>query len=285
MPKDFASTILPDPGLLVRPDILSASCYEVGGFSEVNWDFESSLRSGKDIQQFTALLRAMLGDFVRSFDDLSDPKTLLKLWSQAAALPGNGSGPFYISGRVTAFCVHRANGERVYTPPQGPVEIEVLGWNMPGCETNGTIFHRVDSGTVPNAFVYVPVSMDRCGIVSRVRMLAGLVGIQISSSDESLDDGFAHCGAGVYQAGPSGFFMPATLDAKEKATPDLRSIQPLSVRWMFALSDGIEDVSDGVEIAAADTGADDMVAKLEEILKESLTLAGKVDPAIPVIRL
>lgn len=135
----------PDTG----PNILSAACIgETGGISKPTGNLDSLPLSSQGIGQLTALLRLLLSDFIRSFDVLTDHKTLIKLWSRAASLSGGYSSPFYISGRVTALCIRQPDGERLYSGPQGPTEIEILGCKCPESDGEGTAFYRVDSSTL-----------------------------------------------------------------------------------------------------------------------------------------
>ncbi|CAJ2510784.1 Uu.00g064090.m01.CDS01 [Anthostomella pinea] len=249
-------------------DATAISATTPGGapqWSRITGHVDTVGQSGHDIDNFTSLMRLMLDDFIHSFDSLTDPKVIVDLWTKLAQLK-RGSGPFYLSGRISLYCITQADGSCVYTRPQGPVEIEVLGWNDPSCELEGMAYHRAEVGIVPNLFVSVPVRMDRSGAIFRLRMVAGLVGIQVSNSD------LVHCGPGSYQVGSDGWVIPTTSLPQGNPKSEIDSVHPLSVRWMFELREGIEDVSDHIEAAHCGIDTDELVQKLEEIFRDSLTL-------------
>ncbi|KAH9905383.1 hypothetical protein F4778DRAFT_705895 [Xylariomycetidae sp. FL2044] len=241
---------------------------------------DANLRLGQDIKQFTSLLKVMLNDFIRSFEGATDPGALLGIWSQVAQV-SNGTGPYYIAGKIDAFYVRQPDGNSIiYTSPRGPIEIEVLGGKEPVCHLQGTVFHRVSGGAVPNVFVSVPAGLDKSGVISRIRMVAALVGLQVSSRDAPLDDDrMMRFSPGPYPPGPGATLapVPVVIQPSKDAmatTRELETIQALSLRWIFELRDGIEDVSDYIEGPDMEFKVDDMMEELERLLNETLTLAG-----------
>ena len=57
----------------------------------------------------------------------------------------------------------------------------------PGCDVDGTLYHRVDTTDIPNGYVSLPVTVDDNGVIYKTRMVAGSVGIQLRSSGLTVD--------------------------------------------------------------------------------------------------
>lgn len=172
---------------------------------------------GREPEQFASLLTPVLDYFIRSFDDPTDPK-VLTFWSKVAHQDSGFSGPTYMSGWITAFCFWDANGKCLYRPPTAHY--------ARGCDIDGTLFHRVDTEDIPEAYVSVPVTVDDNGVEYKTRMVAGSVGIQAWSSGSPLDES-------QWQGYPN---TPSS-----GSNVGLDSIQPVSGWWMYELVDGDEN--------------------------------------------
>ncbi|KAI0859949.1 hypothetical protein F4860DRAFT_481235 [Xylaria cubensis] len=203
---------------------------------EIRRRLEYLPRLGEEPRQFALLLSAVLDYFILSFDEPDSP-FVLSFWKRIADKSG-GSGPYYLSGWITAFCFWSADGKCLYSPPQGPVKTQGLGGTNPGCNLDGVLFHRVDTKDIPEAFVSVPVKLSDNGTVYKTRMVAGLVGIEVSSSGEFLDESSFHLGpesstASIWENG--GWTTPK-LKTQVSETTGLDSIRPFSGWWMYLLS-------------------------------------------------
>ncbi|KAI0545503.1 hypothetical protein F4679DRAFT_463462 [Xylaria curta] len=186
---------------------------------EIRRRLEFLPRLGEEPRQFALLLSPILDYFILSFDEPDSP-FVVSFWSKIAD-KNSGSGPYYLSGWITAFCFWSADGKCLYSPPQGPVVTRRFGATNPGCDLDGVLFHRVNTKDIPEAFVSVPVKVNDNGVIHHTRMVAGLVGIEVSSSGEFHDESSRH-------EGPA-----STLGTKVGETTDLDSIRPFSGWWMY----------------------------------------------------
>lgn len=152
---------------------------------------------GKEPIRFAELLTPILKRFVACFDDPTSPD-LRDFWGKCAHRYSGGSGPTYLSGWATAFCFWNEDGKTSYHG--GPHE-----WDT-GCELDGVAFHKVEIDDIPAGYASVPVKLDDNGKEYDTMMLAGMVGIQASSS--------GHLLGGASETG-------------------LDSIQPVSGWWMY----------------------------------------------------
>ncbi|KAE8418953.1 hypothetical protein BDV36DRAFT_252703 [Aspergillus pseudocaelatus] len=160
---------------------------------------------GEQPARFTRLLRPVLERFVISFDDLSS-QHIRDFWSKCTHETG-GSGPYYLSGWNTAFCFWDEDGKCLYRDgPIGPVTLAAFAGNRAGCELDGILYHRVNTSDIPCGFASVPVKVNDNGDEYNTRMVAGLVGIQATSSAD---------------------------DRRPRQNTSLSSIQPVSGWWMY----------------------------------------------------
>jgi hypothetical protein len=131
---------------------------------------------GTQPEQFASLLRPVTDNFVRSFDDPNDPE-IITFWSRIVHYE-EGSGASYLSGWITAFCLWNDEGSLLYNPSR----------RNPFSNSSGGIpSHQIDSRNIPSGYASVPVTVNDMGNIYNTRMLAGSVGIKLSSSGELLD--------------------------------------------------------------------------------------------------
>ncbi|KAI1378088.1 hypothetical protein F4677DRAFT_414398 [Hypoxylon crocopeplum] len=192
-------------------------------------------RLGKEPEQFASLLVPVLDYFVRSFDE-PESRDVISFWSRIAHQSG-GSGPNYLSGWITAFCFWSAEGECLYRPPKGPIETDSFGARNPGCDLDGTLFHRVDTEDIPDAFVSVPVTVDDNGTIYHTRMVAGSVGIEVSSSGETLEEMPPRKRQRLLSHQP--LTTSAAQELSRTTGPD--SLKPVSGWWMYELIEAGDD--------------------------------------------
>ena len=191
---------------------------------------------GTEPAQFYNLLKPVVTYFVASFESPVAASTR-QFWKRIAHKSG-GSGPHYLSGWITAFCFWDCDGKSLYAPrgegPSGPVEIESFGARSPGCDLSGTMYHRVNLEDIPAAYASVPVKLDDNGRLYDTIMVAGSVGVQVTSSGDALDEDRSHARASFSTIGPNRkhipyVYVPAT--ATGQSGPD--TLQPVSGWWMF----------------------------------------------------
>ncbi|KAF2966107.1 hypothetical protein GQX73_g7479 [Xylaria multiplex] len=192
-------------------------------------------RLGEEPNQFSLLLAPVLDYFIRSFDEPTSP-AVISFWSRIADESG-GSGPFYLSGWITAFCFWSSDGKCLYKPPQGRVNTRTLGSTNPGCDLDGVLYHRVNTDNIPDAFVSVPVTVDDNGTIYKTRMVAGSVGIEVSSSREFLDESFTHYESDSSASLYGGEQESLAVRPQVNEATGLDSIRPFSGWWMYEVLD------------------------------------------------
>ncbi|KAL0571202.1 hypothetical protein V5O48_010752, partial [Marasmius crinis-equi] len=91
---------------------------------------------GDEPKQFAALLNPILRHFVASFDD-PQSESVRTFWERIAHKTG-GSGPYYLSGWITAFCFWDQDGKSLYgNGPEGPVSLKAFEGRRAGCDIDG----------------------------------------------------------------------------------------------------------------------------------------------------
>lgn len=165
---------------------------------------------GKEPTTFARLLRPVLERFVATFDRPDDPE-IVDFWRKCAHETG-GSGPHYLRGWITAFCFWSEMGDLLYRENlDTSEEPEEFGFDK-------VLSHRVETDDIPSAFTSVPVTVDDNGVVHETKMVAGMVGIQTTSSRQPIDR--AH----DYEYKPDS----KRVHAGPVDKPRLDSIQPVS---------------------------------------------------------
>ncbi|CAI6331762.1 unnamed protein product [Periconia digitata] len=191
---------------------------------------------GEEPAIFATLLKPILRNFIASFD--AEPSSAVKdFWSRIAHKTG-GSGPYYLSGWITAFCFWDETGKSLYHRhatggPQRPVSLRAFQGGQAGCELEDVLYHRVDTKDIPSGFTSVPVVVNDNGVLYDTKMVAGSFGIQVTSSGSMLDDDNAHANkdAFLYKDGKMvPFEYVPKMPTKQ---PGLDSLQPLSGWLMY----------------------------------------------------
>ena len=175
---------------------------------------------GGEATQFYKLLKPVLTRFVTSFDAPDSAETK-DFWQKIAHKSG-GSGPRRISGWIVAFCFWDEDGKSLYaprgTPPSGAVDTRR---GSVGCCLDNTLYHRVNMNDIPAGYSSVPVKVDDNGTWYDTTMVAGSLGIRVSSTNEPLDQG------------PSYFYHAPLLDAQAQSDTGLDSLQPECGWFMY----------------------------------------------------
>ncbi|KAH6616593.1 hypothetical protein C7974DRAFT_465767 [Boeremia exigua] len=133
---------------------------------------------GDEPTTFAELLRPILRNFIATFDAQPEPSAdVLDFWSKIADRRSGGSGPSYMSGWITAFCMWDEDGKLLrHTRPSDY-----------GLDLEDTRYHQVDISKIPSGFASVPVTVDDNGQVYHTKMIAGSFGIQATSSGQKTD--------------------------------------------------------------------------------------------------
>ena len=188
---------------------------------------------GPEPDIFAHLLRPVLEYFVRSFDSPDDPE-VCSFWSRIAHQNG-GSRRQFLSGWITAFCFWDADGKCLYNSPTGPVDRRGYYPTRPGCDIDGILYHQVDTNDIPNGYVSLPVTVDDNGVIHKTRMVAGSVGIQLSTSGLPVDDSQAYSYGSSFSWGPNGGTTDTYGGTGVGYPVDLDTIQPVSGWWMYEI--------------------------------------------------
>ncbi|KAL3463508.1 hypothetical protein BJX64DRAFT_256848 [Aspergillus heterothallicus] len=205
---------------------------------------------GKEPAQFAELLRPVLGFFVTSFETPDAPE-VLDFWSRCAHREPMGSGSDYLCGWASVFCFWDEEGQLVACsrarssspPPEPPLlttdtnatALNAAPSSKVDMHPDSTVLRdalsrKVDMEDVPSGYASVPVKVDDNGTVYKTTMLAGLVGIQATSTGVALDRNDAAMSGRVLnvmaKAGGSSAASPS-------AETGLDSIQPVAGWWMY----------------------------------------------------
>jgi hypothetical protein len=115
-------------------------------------------------------------------------------------------------GWITAFCYWSEEGKSWAKTSKSQQKTALGGYREPEpqLEIDGAKFHRVGTHDIPSGFASVPVEIDDIGILYHAILVAGSVGLRVSSSGEMLEGG------------------------KE---PGLDTVQPVSGWWIYERKD------------------------------------------------
>ncbi|TVY68862.1 Uncharacterized protein LSUE1_G006828 [Lachnellula suecica] len=146
---------------------------------------------GKEPSIWYGLLKPVLTKFVETFDS-PDSGNIKEFWQKIAHYTGGGSGPFYLSGWITAFCFWNDEGWCFHRPGQNPSHEDTTYSNEgpePVLSLDGARYHRIETKDVPVGWASVPVTLNDNGQITHAAITAGSVGMQISSSSLKLRSG------------------------------------------------------------------------------------------------
>lgn len=180
---------------------------------------------GSEAKQFAHLLVPVLDFFVRTFGEPEAPE-VVEFWSKIAHEETNGSGPTYLSGWLTAFCFWDADGKSMYNGDHTIAD--------GGCEIGGAKYSKMDMDNIPAGYASVPVTVDDNGHEIKTRMVAGSVGIAVSTSGDKLDTSWTH--RRLYKP-PFGkaTYTPVKPEVGEETGPD--SLQPVAGWWTYEVAE------------------------------------------------
>jgi hypothetical protein len=174
---------------------------------------------------FANLLRPVLRNFVATFDAQPDPSSdIVDFWSKIASEYSGGSGPSYLTGWITAFCMWDADGKFLYRPGSSKLELE------------GVKYHRIEMGDIPTGFASVPLLVNDNGTKYETKMIAGSFGIQVTSSGQKTDATTNHVNQGFRYDEERKKYVPIEY-VPNKGTEEagLDSLQPLTGWIMYEL--------------------------------------------------
>ena len=146
-------------------------------------DWEEILRRLEGLKKYGVqtntwyhLLRPIISRFVTAYDNPNAPENL-EFWNKVAHRIGGGSGPRWLSGWITAFCVF---------DKQGQWQGGKLAEEQHGSTPYPTLpYPRVDSDDIPCGYTCVDVKLDDNGALFDTMFVAGLIGSQICSAEQT----------------------------------------------------------------------------------------------------
>ena len=137
---------------------------------------------GEEPKAWAKLLKPVLKRFVAAFDyDVAkgvEPD--LEFWDKICDYRRGGSGPDYMSGWITAFCVWSSEGKWL-GPPLRPLEPPRV-WR-PLLELDGVQYTTLDISDIPPGFCEVDVLLNDNGVKFNCMMVSGLVGTWVLDSN------------------------------------------------------------------------------------------------------
>ncbi|RBR24855.1 uncharacterized protein FIESC28_02345 [Fusarium coffeatum] len=120
-------------------------------------------RLGDEPTQFVEMLRPILNNMIRSFQEPEDAE-VVRFWNTIATHNVMGSGTDYYTGWITAFCFWDTKGKAKYRSSRNNV--------------SGVSYPTVPVDEIPVGFARVPVKIDNHGKIISSNMVAGSFGIQ-----------------------------------------------------------------------------------------------------------
>lgn len=125
---------------------------------------------GKVCSMWASMLKKITGQLIRTSRNEID----LEFWSQICHYTSGGSGPRYLSGWITAFCVFDGKGNWQATNFSIPVRHMRNPINPPVLE-----FPVIDTNDIPPGYITVDVTVDDNGREYKTLMFAGHMGYDI----------------------------------------------------------------------------------------------------------
>ncbi|KAK5584757.1 hypothetical protein RB653_006374 [Dictyostelium firmibasis] len=125
------------------------------------FDFKGN-KDGGCMKSWTELLSPIINEIIDSVNGKPD----LQWWNRIANQEGGGSGPRYISGWITAFCVFNNDGKWM---GKNNTRTEMFGGQL----KHNTEWIFVDTNEIPKGFLFVPVKIDDNGTPYETEFFAG----------------------------------------------------------------------------------------------------------------
>ncbi|KAF0729104.1 hypothetical protein Ae201684_013240 [Aphanomyces euteiches] len=123
---------------------------------------------GGHMVEWVEMLSGVLGQFVASAKgDVS-----VDFWQRICHYYGGGSGPPYISGWISVFCVFNEDGKW-----QGSTDFD--GWGKP----TKTDYPAIDTNSIPVGYLTVDVKINDNGVEHKALMFAGHMAFQVEDGN------------------------------------------------------------------------------------------------------
>ncbi|KAN0029220.1 hypothetical protein ACTFIV_011099 [Dictyostelium citrinum] len=137
-------------------------------------------KDGPIMKDWTRLLSPIIDKIIDSVNGKPDTQW----WNRIANQEGGGSGPRYISGWITAFCVFNNDGKW-------------MGKNNVRTQMGGKKFNTdwifIDTNEVPKGFLFVPVKINDNGTEYNTEFFAGHMAISTTNNSKSIQPNIDWC--------------------------------------------------------------------------------------------
>ncbi|KAM9980145.1 hypothetical protein ACTFIZ_006392 [Dictyostelium cf. discoideum] len=143
------------------------------------FDFKGN-KDGSVMKDWSEMLSPIIDKIIDSVNGKPD----IEWWNRIANQEGAGSGPRYISGWITAFCVFNNDGKW-------------MGKNKVRCEFGGkklnTDWIFVDTNEIPKGFLFVPVKIDDNGTEYNTEFFAGHMAVSTLDKSKTIKPNIDWC--------------------------------------------------------------------------------------------
>ncbi|KAK5580419.1 hypothetical protein RB653_000436 [Dictyostelium firmibasis] len=136
-------------------------------------------KDGKCMETWSKMLHPIIDKIIESVNGTPDTKW----WNRIANTVGGGSGPTYLTGWITAFCLFNNEGEWMgnNNKRRGRGDIEETEW----------IFVNTDK--IPKGFLFVPVLIDDNGKEYNTEFFAGHMCVSTSNDSKTIHPNIDWC--------------------------------------------------------------------------------------------
>ncbi|PVF95615.1 hypothetical protein CPB86DRAFT_875553 [Serendipita vermifera] len=143
---------------------------------------------GREPTAFVRLLRPVIKQFAAAFDAVEEGKTPdPDFWAKICHYHPGGSGPDYISGWISAFCVWNGKGKWQggdIDLIENPIpEARHQSWGPPVLVVDGLRYPHIETGNIPSGTCEVDIKLNDNSEEMDCMMVAGHVGNVVSARD------------------------------------------------------------------------------------------------------
>ncbi|KAF5371093.1 hypothetical protein D9757_010814 [Collybiopsis confluens] len=161
-------------------------------WEEIMRRIEKLKEFGEETKDWYKLLLPVLSRLSEAFDN-PNAQSNLDFWQQVAHYERGFSGPSWLSGWITAFCVFNEDGKWIGNPPGTQVpnpsdSIErrySFGTPLSMLTIDDAHYHVLDTENIPSGYAHVDVKLDDNGEIFDTMMVAGIVGMHVSDTGDT----------------------------------------------------------------------------------------------------
>ena len=188
---------------------------------------------GEEPKQFGQSLTPVLDMFVQTFEASTSEK-VIDFWNKACFRGHGMSGRTPVTGWVTAFCFWDEYGRLMGRDVPAKLDVDETSSASSAPvqpeEFDMSIYKEINMEKLPNGFASVPVKVNDNGKIIWTRMVAGSVGLQLTSTGEALEQK-----PEMVLDRETWTLVPKYENQTKK--PGLDTVQPLLGWWMYEVND------------------------------------------------